>query len=243
MLIPWSMRLAWHTTAFDSVPIPHHSSYRGLRMCRIFAIHANRRTRVATSLLQSPTSLVHQSVCDLRKECHDNGWGIGYHAHGLPERIRSARPADEDSRYRELAETVAATSLLAHIRKASAGSIAECNSHPFVHGRWLFAHNGTLYGFAEAPERLRRLLPEHLRKGIHGQTDSEHAFHLLLARLEERIDDRADVELDELAGALIETIHILVDLYPGNDSERSQMNFVVTDGRLLAASRCRDIGR
>ena len=50
--------------------------------------------------------------------------------------------------------------VIAHIRKATRGAVALENTHPFVRelwGRyWIFAHNGTLEGFAPA---LGRRLP------------------------------------------------------------------------------------
>lgn len=203
-------------------------------MCRLFALRAERATPVRESLLSSPTSLARQSVCDRRGACHDNGWGIGYYDAGQPVRHRSVeRPAD-DPRYRAAAESIASPCVLAHVRKASAGSVAERNSHPFLHGRWLFAHNGTLFGFNTDPGRLRRLIPAYWRQQIGGETDSETAFYLLLSRLE---NPEGDTDDDELVEALRDTIQILAELYPGSSEERSQLNFAMTDGRLLTVAR------
>ncbi|HZU35063.1 MAG TPA: class II glutamine amidotransferase [Gemmataceae bacterium] len=203
-------------------------------MCRLFGLRANHPRGVYESLLGSPTALVHQSVCDRRRECHDNGWGIGYYADGSPVRIRAATAAADDPHYRELAETVSASCVLAHIRKASAGSVAERNSHPFMYGRWLFAHNGTLYGFDKVPERLNRLIPAAWQHPIEGETDSEHAFFFLMAQL---ANPESAVAPDELLNAMTRTIHTLAELYPGKGEERSQLNFLITDGQLMAASR------
>ncbi|HEV3263432.1 MAG TPA: class II glutamine amidotransferase [Gemmataceae bacterium] len=203
-------------------------------MCRLFALRANQPTCVRGSLLLSPTSLDRQSVCDLRCQSHDNGWGIGYYVRDEARRLRSERPAHDDQPYRELAETVASQTVLAHIRRASIGTVAVRNSHPFMYGRWLFAHNGTLFGFPKVRERLRGLIPAALLSSIEGDTDSEHAFHLVLGRLEHSPGPLGPAEV---CRAVAETIRLLHDLCPGEDGEVSQFNFVLTDGRLLVASR------
>jgi predicted glutamine amidotransferase len=68
--------------------------------------------------------------------------------------------------------------VIAHIRKATQGTIALQNCHPFqreLWGRyWIFAHNGNLENFQ--PKGLESFQPV-------GQTDSERAFCYLLEKL------------------------------------------------------------
>src|SRR5581483_11165716 len=124
-------------------------------MCRMIAVHANAPTRVAGSLLLAPHSLTTQSCSDVEEGlCHQDGWGIGYYVDGQPRRVRSAKAALGDPQYKEKAESLASSTLLGHVRRASAGSVAVRNSHPFVRGRWMFAHNGTLQGFDLGRQRL-----------------------------------------------------------------------------------------
>ena len=209
-------------------------------MCRLFALRANQPTRVEKSLLSGPHSLQKQSCCDRRGVCHDSGWGIGYYLHDRPCLTRSALSARTDPLYPKLAETIASPTVLAHVRLASTGTIAEKNSHPFTHGRWLFAHNGTLFGFAGNPERLRRLIPGHLLNKIQGDTDSEHAFYFILAQLEQVAGSLAVCPgADRVGQVLAATIRTLVELYPGEREELSQCNFLLTNGRVMAASRWR----
>jgi predicted glutamine amidotransferase len=207
-------------------------------MCRLFALRSTQPTQVGASLMSSTCSLQQQSCGDRRGECHDNGWGIGwYPAHGW-YRVRSPRPAQEDPRYRALAASVLASTVLAHVRQASVGALAEHNTHPFMHGPWMFAHNGTLHGFAQDPERLRRLIPTYLRQCIQGETDSEHAFYFLLSRLDEVAGSvGGPAEADVVSGIVGDSIRTLADLFPGEAAEPSLMNFVLTDGRVLVASR------
>jgi predicted glutamine amidotransferase len=207
-------------------------------VCRLFAFRANQPTRARAALVTAAHSLLRQSCGDRRGECHADGWGVG-HILGRQLRVtRSARPAATDPHYRALAEETAATTLLAHVRQASAGGVAERNCHPFRHGRWLFAHNGTLQGLAAAPERLRRLIPAHLRGFVGGETDSEHAFYFVLGLLERTAGAAGAGPDAATAGrALGEAVARLAELFPGSDAEPTRLNFVLTDGRVLAASR------
>lgn len=72
--------------------------------------------------------------------------------------------------------------LIAHMRKATQGSLAVANTQPFVRHRWgathAFAHNGDLDAQA-----LHAAFPL-LRERPSGDTDSEYAFSLLLDWLE-----------------------------------------------------------
>lgn len=207
-------------------------------MCRLFALRASQPTQVRESLLWSPYSLRRQSCCDGRGLRHDNGWGIGYYSGGQPYLTRSACSAQNDGRYQALAESITPPTVLAHVRQASVGAVVEQNSHPFLHRSWMFAHNGTLRPFAENPERLRRLIPDHLRPCILGDTDSEHLFYFLLGRLEQAegyIEGSADAAF--ISEILKHSLRLLADLFPGEGVEQSEMNFVLTDSRVLVASR------
>ncbi len=207
-------------------------------MCRMFVVHANAPTRATGSLLTAPHSLTTQSCADVEEGlCHQDGWGVGYFVDGQPRRVRSTRAASGDPRYNEAAQTLAATTLLGHVRRASAGSVAERNCHPFVCGRWLFAHNGTLQEFDARKARLLAAIPEHLRHGIEGDTDSEHAFRFILGRLERAagsLEGHMDAGL--AAREMAAAIRQLVELFP-DSTEPTKCNFLLTDGRILLVSR------
>jgi glutamine amidotransferase len=207
-------------------------------VCRLFALRANQPSRARAALSTAPHSLLRQSCGDRRGECHADGWGIGYFQDGEPVLTRSVLPTAADPSYRGLAEQVLATTLLAHVRQASAGGVAERNCHPFRHGRWLFAHNGTLQGFAADPERLRQRIPAPLRGCIRGETDSEAAFYYLLGLLEEATGAAEPCPDGQTVGRVLgETVARLAALFPGSSTEPTRLNFVLTDGRVLSASR------
>ncbi len=207
-------------------------------MCRLFAARADRPVSAWGALVEAPHALRAQSCCDLRGECHESGWGVGYYQEGRLVRVRSARPAKGDPLYEQAARAAVGTILLGHVRQASVGSVGEANTHPFTFGRWLFAHNGTVQGFAERPEPLLRLVPEHLLRQVEGQTDSEHVFYLLLGRLEGEmgsLECKADADL--LGRVMAEAVGELATLYPGTAEGPTRLNLVLTDGAALAASR------
>ncbi len=198
-------------------------------MCRLFAVKADRPVSARTALVSAPHALARQSTCDLRGECHTSGWGIGLYADGRPQRVRSTHPAASDPEYPRAAEAVSDT-IIGHVRQASVGGVSPANTHPFMHGRWLFAHNGTVEGFAANPEPLRALIPTDLLGHIEGETDSEHLFLALLGRLADRDEAAATAELARFLPEISR-------LYPGTPADPTRLNIVLTNGTFLLASR------
>jgi glutamine amidotransferase len=200
-------------------------------MCRFVAVTADRPAGLGPLLVSGPHALIRQSNCDRRGVCHDSGWGLGYYDGGRPRRVRSIRPAWDDPLFRHTAEVVRTRAAVAHVRLATVGQVAERNCHPFERDGWLFAHNGTLVGFAAEPGPLRRLIPDPFLSDLEGETDSEHVFRLLLARLGNR------PPADDVAEVVRQTVRELADLYPGSDADSTRLNIVLTNGRVLAATR------
>ncbi|OAM25695.1 class II glutamine amidotransferase [Eikenella exigua] len=70
---------------------------------------------------------------------------------------------------------IKSTNVIAHIRKATQGSVGLANTHPFIReilGKyWLFAHNGHLGGFQPKEGKYYRPI---------GSTDSERVFCFIL---------------------------------------------------------------
>jgi len=109
---------------------------------------------------------------------HRDGWGIVTYRDGAPFYLgREPRDATHDARYEEAVEALQRTPrkgvAIAHVRKSSTGAHTVANTHPFTHGAWSFAHNGTVYGTFGPPEWP-----------YEGETDSERLFALLLSRIE-----------------------------------------------------------
>ena len=205
-------------------------------MCRLFALRSRVPVSVHESLVTGTHSLEKQSCCDTRCERHEDGWGIGFYVNDEVCRVRSVRSAAADPNYARLAESIRSEMVLAHVRQASMGPVLEKNCHPFSHGRWLFAHNGTLAGFPRVREQLFQSLPERFQASVEGETDSELAFYVLLAGLEDAAGTR-DPHPRALCQVMAQTIGMLADLCPGDANDPSRFNFVLTDGQRLLASR------
>lgn len=145
-------------------------------MCELFAMSA-----------RFPTTVRH-SLEELARHGggtgpHRDGWGIALWHDGDAMLVREPDAAHgsrwvEFLQQREPRTTVA----IAHVRKATQGPRSLRNTQPFARemgGRaHLFAHNGMLPGI-ERDERFPCG-----RFGRIGDTDSEHAFLALLARIE-----------------------------------------------------------
>lgn len=115
-------------------------------------------------------------------DVHGDGWGIAFFEGKGARLFLDPRPS-YGSPVAELIRCYPIHSLnvIAHIRKATQGSIGLENTHPFIRelwGRyWIFAHNGNLADYA--PDLDGSYVPV-------GQTDSERAFCHLLQTLKNR---------------------------------------------------------
>lgn len=150
-------------------------------MCRLYGFRSNQPTRVECTLVHAQNALMVQSRTDLGGTSHLHGWGIAAYPGEEPTVYRDAWPAFRNQRFRDAAARIYAPTVVAHVRRATIGGPSTENTHPFVHGPWSFAHNGTVPGFDTIrPRVLEAMRPEH-RAAIRGQTDSEHLFHLALS--------------------------------------------------------------
>jgi glutamine amidotransferase len=138
-------------------------------MCQLLGMNANTPTDVMFSFTGLST----------RAEEHKDGFGIAFFE-GAGARlfvdVQSARVSPVAQMVRSY--PIRSDHIVAHIRKATVGGVALANTHPFqreLWGRyWVFAHNGTLRGFA--PRLHGSFRPV-------GQTDSEAAFCWLMQEL------------------------------------------------------------
>jgi glutamine amidotransferase len=110
---------------------------------------------------------------------HADGWGIAFFEgrglrHFVDHQSAAVAPMAEFIRRYPLKST----NIIAHVRKATIGSVCLENAHPFVRelwGRhWVFAHNGDLKDYA--PHLHTHFQPV-------GSTDSERAFCWLMQEL------------------------------------------------------------
>lgn len=153
-------------------------------MCRMVGVVFRDRFPIGTL-----TDLRHVSeigkVTGEKEPGHKDGWGIVSFRNGSPRYIgRSTRPAfidpSFDSALEDMPELISPNILIAHARAASAGGATLPNTHPFVVGGIVLAHNGTIKNF----NPVTKLKPK-------GETDSERLLLVLTDRLEEMGDLRS----------------------------------------------------
>ncbi len=204
-------------------------------MCRLFGFRSVINSQVHRSLLSAENALGVQS------ERHPDGWGVAYYIGDAPHLIKSADTALSDHIFQRVSGVVSSETVVAHIRKATQGTLSPLNSHPFQHGRWIFAHNGNLQGFAEhRPELMTRVLPR-FRRFVLGDTDSELLFYLMLTHMERRQPVHGDTfSIEDLAAAAREALEEVQEvvgtfspepLGPGIDA--TYLTFLLTNGRVI----------
>lgn len=200
-------------------------------MCRLYAIRTHAPVDVRDALLTGPNCLRAQS-----RE-HPDGWGIATFREGLPQVVRRLDPAHADAQFVTAAELGPTQLLLAHVRQASVGAINMANVHPFVRGRWVFMHNGTLTDFRLHQGTLEARIKPELLGSLTSTTDSERLFLLFLTLLEERRGSVDGASLEEVAWALSWVMEFVARHTDGPGRERSSMNLLVSDGTLMCITR------
>ena len=202
-------------------------------MCRLFGQHAPPELDRCEPLCSAPNALRFQS------HKHRHGWGIAWYQGGRVRVERGLLPAHADQAFVEAARAARSRVVIAHVRDASIGPVTEANTHPFVHGRWIFAHNGTVARIKEVAgvrARVEAEIAPALRRELRGETDSERCFLLFLTLLAAR-RTAAPVTLAQVEAALRATTAAVRRLADRPSARPSSLNFLVSDGRVLAASR------
>ncbi len=184
-------------------------------MCQLLGMNCN----VPTDICFSFTGFHRRGgLTDL----HADGWGIAFYEGPGCRLFIDTKPASQ-SPVAKLVKTYPIHSLnvIAHIRKATVGSVAPENTHPFVRemwGRyWSFAHNGTLKGFD--PKLLGIYRPV-------GGTDSERAFCYVLESLRAAFPAGQPDPTELRAQLAIITAGL---------GQYGEFNYLLSDGELLFA--------
>jgi glutamine amidotransferase len=202
-------------------------------MCRLFGQHARPGFDLCAPLCSAENALRFQS------HKHPHGWGIGWYVDGHPVIRRGLLPAHADESFVHAATAARSRVVVAHVRDASIGAVTAENTHPFQHGRWLLAHNGTVARFKKVQAVRDAILAEidaDLRAELRGETDSERCFYLFLTLL------RAQATLEhpslgQVRRALAGTTEAVTRIADPHAESPTTLNLVVSDGRLLAATR------
>jgi predicted glutamine amidotransferase len=203
-------------------------------MCRLFGFRSNVESRAHRSLISAENAVAEQA------QQHADGWGIGYFVGKDAYLFRSSEGAATDDTFRNFGERLQSQTFLVHLRRATVGKIDTINSHPFRYGSWMFAHNGTFFGFTKLRKlMLEDILPEY-RKVIFGTTDSEHYFFFLLSEMVRSgcsVDGRGEGQIEVMAQAQQRALSKLFTWAKEFNLEPPKANYILTNGKLLFARR------
>lgn len=206
-------------------------------MCRLFGILSSAKIDAEYPLLDAPQSLLFQSHVD-KKRPQNDGWGMGWIENGKPKIIKSPGAIyREETTLRKAAKKVKGKALIAHVRWASNPLklpkhelIGIVHTQPFNHGRWIFAHNGTLL----IPNEVRAELGP-WTSYIKGNNDSEVLFYWLLKHWKGGSRGQLVAGIRESLSALDIIWQKCRKKYPLYKYPYHGLNWVLTDGKILIA--------
>ena len=158
-----------------------------------------------------------------------DGFGVGWYAAGdpIPARYRRAVPIWDDPSFADVARVTSAGAMLAAVRDATPGTAhGEAAAAPLRAGSWLFSHNGVVDGWPESVADVAGTLPPGALLALEAHVDSALLWALVLHRLRGGSPP---------AGALAGTIRALDEA-----GVTGRFNFLLTDGRSLAATAAGD---
>ena len=203
-------------------------------MCRLFGFRSSVPSRAHGSLVAAENALARQA------EAHRDGWGIGYFTGNEAYILKSEEGAAEDERFARISKRLESHTFVVHVRRATVGSIDYLNSHPFRHGNWVFAHNGTIWDFEKMKDRVVADIRPDLLPLILGATDSEHLFYYLVTAMDRAgIPEcgRSDVPVDLAARVFSEALGRLYQWSTELGIRAPLTNFILTNGRQFFAQQ------
>jgi len=206
---------------------------------RLFGYIGENPVKISYSVVTEGIIDEDAHTLDRHMQADSDGWGIGFFEGRAPFVLKKAVSVSEDERFKNIVEAVSAKLVIIHVRKASVGEKKEKNTHPFRFGSWLFAHQGTVSDFRKIKPRLKKNLPVSHRKKIKGTTDSEYCFYLFLHNLRRAGSlMKGDIPVKKAESALSQTVKTILEFNRNLKSqEKSTLNFLITNGRYLLASR------
>ncbi len=153
---------------------------------------------------------------------HTDGWGIAFFEGRGARLFLDPQPSVHSPIARLVSDyPIRSCNVIAHIRKATHGTVKLENTHPFMRelwGRqWIFAHNGKMPDLA--PALNGAFMPV-------GDTDSERVFCWLLQELRQRFGNVMPPRL-----TLLETLWELTNTL----ADRGIFNYLLSNGDCLFA--------
>ena len=126
----------------------------------------------------------------LDSDYHLDGYGICWFDESDELLLyKSSSPYNSDENFSGILDQVVKSRfVLDHLRNkgtTSIGNPAITNSHPFVCGNYVLAHNGFIKNFSTHKDQILNWISDKYFQKICGETDTEHLFYCLLTILDE----------------------------------------------------------
>ena len=208
-------------------------------MCR-YAAYIGPPIPLSSLIYKPSNSLVHQATEAMKTPTRINadGFGVGWYVSESrePAVFKDISPVWNNRNLGEIADKIYSRSIAAHVRSAkSFDPVMRENCHPFRRGRLLWMHNGDIPGRARLTRQVGIEASDELLAMIRGNTDTEAALTLFLARLDTPFDE---APLEVLAGAMEETVAQIAEWHRETDgSSPLELNFCLLTGREIVATR------
>ncbi|NEQ45256.1 MAG: ergothioneine biosynthesis protein EgtC [Leptolyngbya sp. SIOISBB] len=211
-------------------------------MCRLLG-YLGPAIALDSLILKPPHSLMVQSYAPKELEVallNADGFGLGwYHATEpqAPFTYRNVLPMWNDPNVEPLCRYIKTGCALSYVRSATPGQGVDIsNCQPFQSDNLLFTHNGYIKQFRETLYRpMRQLMSDRVYASIHGNTDSEHIWGLLLTALTTQPEISLEAALATALGQLL----ALAEEY----DTPVAANVLISDGHKLVGSRLASHGR
>jgi glutamine amidotransferase len=208
-------------------------------MCR-FAAYIGPEIFVSSLVTEPKHSIIHQSyhAKERTEPLNGDGFGIGWYAPQFcnsPAVFKEVSPAWSNQNLQDISRVTKSNCIFAHVRAATiGGQLSRTNCHPFSWKKYLFMHNGTIFGFGKIRRLLRRDLSDEAYDLIKGNTDTEHIFALFV----DLIKHEENPTVEQLVNALSRTISKIEELKAQVGIETpSTMNLVLSDGQRMVTTR------
>jgi glutamine amidotransferase len=182
---------------------------------------------LASLVMDPPHSLYQQTWApnDMRGggSVNADGFGLGWYVDGELVRYRRSVPIWADENLPGLARSIRSGAVLAAVRNGTTGMpLGEGAAAPFVHGQWLFSHNGLIRGWPGSATKLAEGLPVTDLLTLDAPVDSALLWALIVQQLDE------GVPAAEAVASVVQEVEAAA---PG-----SRLNILLTDGEQLIAT-------
>ncbi|KAI7954186.1 hypothetical protein MJO28_006733 [Puccinia striiformis f. sp. tritici] len=215
-------------------------------MCRLLIFKGE--PIVLAHLITKPSHSIINQAFDSRlrldaRPVNADGFGVGWYDPGVenstPCVFQAITPAWSNRNLHRLAEKICSPLVFAHVRASTSGALSEENCHPWIYGSLLWMHNGHIAGFKKFKRELQTDLSDEFFHFPQGNTDSEWAFALFLNELSKVADPKSvSFPYTLLKETMLMTIKRIRELCSqAGISEPSLLNFAVTDGQSVVATR------